>query len=154
MKALFSHNTNFNLLAAKQRKVRNPPSVFMICPRQAAPLIMCPGSNARCSCHASPQQWLRYFATLSVGDVGGGREGAWEGESCIPATSALQDTRRQTTIIQERETEGDSSTAKYSALPVSFVLSLSPPPLCPRLLPSLHTGTLSVPDVLGRFLVA
>lgn len=77
--------------------------------------------------------------------------GEGRGESCIPATSALQDTRRQTTIIQERETQGDSSTAKYSVLSVCFVPSLSPLPLCPQPLPSLHTGTLSIADVLVRF---
>lgn len=73
--ALFSLGTNFNLLAAKQRKVRKFPPVSMICTRQAAPPIMCPWSNARCSCHATPQQSLRYFATLSVGDADGGGEG-------------------------------------------------------------------------------
>lgn len=41
---------------------------------------------------------------------------------CIPATSALQDTFCQTMIIQERKTEGDSSGAKYSVLPVCFFL--------------------------------
>lgn len=85
-----------------------------------------------------------------VGDAGGGGE-RWWGEQCIPATSALQDTRCQTLIIQERETEGDSSTAKYSVLPVCFFLFLSPPPLCPQPLPALHTGTLSIPDVLIRY---
>lgn len=54
-------------------------------------------------------------------------------------------------IIQERETEGDSSTAKYSVLPVCFFLFLSPPPLCPQPLPALHTGTLTIPDVVIRY---
>lgn len=54
-------------------------------------------------------------------------------------------------IIQERETEGDSSSAKYSVLPVCFFLFLSPPPLCPQPLPALHTGTLSILDVLIRY---
>lgn len=107
---------------------------------------MSPGSNAAARVTLQ-QQLLRHFATLSVGDAGGGVEG----ELCIPATSALQDTCCQTTIIQERETEGDSSTAKYSALPVCFVPSLSPAPLCPQPLPSLRTGSLSIPDVLVRF---
>lgn len=96
----------------------------------------------------NPAAILRVLCNF-VGDAGGGGEG--EGESCIPATSALQDARRQTTIIQERETESDSSSAKYSVLPVCFVPSLSPPPFCPQPLPSLHTDTLSIPHVLMRF---
>lgn len=102
--ALFSLGTNFNLLAAKQRKVRKFPPVSMICTRQAAPLIMCPGSNARCSCHATPQQSLHYFATLSVGDADGGGEGGVVHPSnlcsagCTPTNydySGERNTRRQ-----------------------------------------------------------
>lgn len=51
-------------------------------------------------------------------------------------------------IIQERKTEGDSSIAKYSVLPVCFCVFLSPSPPLPRPppppLPLLHTHTLSI----------
>lgn len=45
-------------------------------------------------------------------------------------------------IIQERKTEGDSSSAKYSVLPVCFFLFLSPSlplPRRPPPLPLLYT---------------
>lgn len=124
----------------------------MTCPRQAALLIMCPGSNAPCSCHATPAAMVTVLCNFVcwrcwfLRGRGGGRGSCASQQPLLCRIHAVK-----TTIIQERETEGDSSTAKYSVIPVWLVPSLSPPPLRPRPLPSLHTGTLAFPNVLGRF---
>lgn len=96
---------------------------------------MCPLSDAWWLWHASLQQVLQYFATFSLEILlveEGRRGGGVVVGECIPATSALQDACCQTKIIQERTTEGDSSSAKYSVLPACFFLFLSPSPPLPR----------------------